>query len=124
VTAATAAKIQPLTANSAPNASEPATEPWSSVTAKVTRPSTRLAAAVVISAAANCAWRPTTVAPSNSERPASSSTRVCRMTVSRAHRPIITGTKPARQLASTANESPRSRPYSATKPALSALTCA
>jgi hypothetical protein len=46
------------------------------------------ASAAVSRAAVSGAYRPTTVAPSSSSRPVSSSVRVCRTTVSRLIRPI------------------------------------
>ncbi len=47
-------------------------------------------------AAASPAPRPVTVAPSSSRRPASSSVRVCRTTVSALISPITTGMNPER----------------------------
>jgi hypothetical protein len=125
VTAAIAANSQPDRANSTPSHTEPATGwPWATMTAVLMAPSTRVAAAVVISAAANGACRPMAAAPTSSVRPCSSSVRVCRMTVSSANRPIITGTNPARQVTSSATLVPCSGPYSATNPALRALSSA
>ena len=51
-------------------------------------------------------------------RPVSSSTRVCRMTVSRLISPIITGTNPARQVMNSPRLVPDSSPYRVMKPAL------
>jgi hypothetical protein len=91
-TAPTAANAQPAAASWSPAATDPATGRfWPAMAAATSAARTRLAARVTTSAAARAAWRPTTVAPSSSRRPDSSSVRVWRMTVSMAIRAISTG---------------------------------
>ncbi len=97
--------------NSTPNATEPSAGSPAPIIEPVTiRPITRPLSVVASSAAASWAHRPTTVARIRSLRPASSSARVCRMTVSSAASPIITGTNPARQTTSSPRLSPESGP--------------
>ena len=111
VTAATPAKNHPASVNSAPKRTDPPPgAPDETIVQATIRPSTRLAPSVVISAAASCADRPTTVAPISSARPCSSSVRVCLITVSAANRPITTGMDPARQTTSSSTLFPGSWP--------------
>ncbi|MCP9970666.1 hypothetical protein [Actinomadura madurae] len=68
---------------------------------------------VTRSAAARPAPRPVTVAPSSSRRPASSSARVCRTTVSALISPMITGMNPHRWAMIPPRSGLYSGPYSA-----------
>ena len=81
-TAATAVKSQPATAYSRPSATEPAAPKPSPVRPTAIRAPSRVdAPSATAVAAARPACRPTTVDPSSSRRPCSSSARVCRITV-------------------------------------------
>ena len=74
---------------------------------------------VTASAAARAAYRPTTVAPTSSSRPASSSARVCRITAKMPSSAAPTATNsPAFQMISEPSESPYTGPLSARKEGL------
>ena len=89
VTAATPANTHPQPANAAPRAIAPVTGvPCAIPAAATTTPMIRAAPAAVITAATNCADRPTTPAINSSVRPASSSARVRLITVKMVINPI------------------------------------
>lgn len=99
VRAARVAKSHPTAARLSPSAIEPAGGRPLPISASVaTMASARSAANATLRAAASPAWRPTTVAPTSSRRPASSSVRVWRMTVRMLANPTIHRTSPAAQM--------------------------
>jgi len=107
-TAATAANIQPVSATAAPSASDPAAgSPNSTCTTAIKRPISTQAPNVSATLAAVAAYRPTTVAPSSSSRPASSSPRVCLITAKMASSAAATAqNRPAFQMISEPSEFP------------------
>ncbi len=83
VVAATPTKASPTAATAAPAVNDPAAGwPLTNMASPSVTASTRFAPTATVTAAARAAYRPTTVAPSISARPSSSSWRVWRTTVS------------------------------------------